>query len=124
MYFEELTDNIPDSDQDFFTLLESIRQRMTLLLQSTESAEARLRLMEELHRFKHWYTKPGAAKADQISCSVLDALTLYRSQRLGEPEHTYHFEACLDYPLEELSLHLGTFEPIELDGEPESGPQA
>lgn len=124
LYFEELTDNIPDAEQDFFTLLESIRQRLTLLLQSTESAEARLRLTEELHRFKHWYTKPGAAKADQIPCSVLDAVTLYRAQRLGEPEHKYRFEDCLDYPLDELSLHLGTFEPIELNGEPESDTQA
>lgn len=124
LYFDELTDNIPDSDQDLFALLENIRQRLTLLLQSTESTDARLRLMEELHRFKHWYTKPEAARADQMPCSVLDAVTLYRAQRLGEPEHKYHFENCLDYPLDELSLHLGTFKPIELDGEPESDTQA
>ncbi len=121
-YFDELADNVPDSAQDLFTLLESIRQRLTLLWQTPEAPEARLRLLEELHRFKHWFTKPGGARTDGQDCTVLEALTLFRSQRLGEPAHSCSFQEFLDYPLDELSLHLGAFAPIDLVSEAEEDP--
>ncbi len=122
-YFDELSDCVPDSAQDLFALLDSIRQRLTLLWESPESKEARLRLVEELHRFKLWFTKPGGARTDGTPCTVLEALTLYRSQRLGEPAHDYSFEESLDYPLEELSLHLGSFSRIDLAGDTEPEPE-
>ncbi|MDD2301111.1 MAG: hypothetical protein PHG30_00980 [Eubacteriales bacterium] len=123
LYFDELFDNIPDAGQELFALLESIRQQLALLWRSPHSAEARLRLIEELHRFKHWYTKPDAVGADGTSCSVLEALTLYRARSLGEPEHTFRFDACLEYPLDTLSLPLGAFEPIDIEAAAEADPE-
>jgi hypothetical protein len=115
LYFDELSDSIPDAEQDLFSLADSLRQRLGLLWQSSGSEEARRTLVEELQRFQNWYTKPGGASVDGAPCSVLEALTHFRAQKLGEPPRTYDFQPSLDYPLEELSLHLGAFEPIGVD---------
>jgi len=122
LYFDELSENIPDAEQDLFSLSDSLRQRLALLWQSSGSEEARRTLVEELQRFQNWYTRPGNAIVDGIPCSVLEALTHFRAQKLGEPARTYDFRPSLDYPLEELSLQLGAFEPIGLDPEQEDEP--
>lgn len=113
-YMDELSDNLPEHTTDLFTLVETIKQRLLLLAQDLEIPETRRTFTEELFRFRLWYTRPDAVLVDGAACSLLEAITLQRAEKLGENKHQYDLEDCIDYELEEITMNLGEFSPIDI----------
>jgi len=113
-YLEEISDNLPDYTTDLFTLVETIKQRLLLLAENLDDPTTRRSFIEELYRFRQWYIKPDAASVDGVKCSLLEAITFHRAEKLGEDNHKYDFEDCLDYQIEEISMSLGEFDKIDV----------
>ena len=118
-YMDELSDNLPDETTELFTLIETIKQRLLLLAENLEEPNIRRTFTEELYRFRMWFIKPDAVSVDGASCSLLDAVTLYRAEKLGENKHQYDFEDCLDYQMDEISMELGAFDKIDISEDTE-----
>jgi len=114
LYMEELSDNIPDSSAELFTIVETIKQRLLLLTETLQEEETKRTFAEELYRFRQWYTDTHGATANEEPCSILQAVTLRRAENLGGEKMRYGFENSLDYPMEEISIGIGAFEKIEL----------
>lgn len=111
-YFEDNMQGIPDEASDFYTLFITIRQSLIGLAASCTSLEQRRLFVEELYRFRSWYTFDSVvhcvALADgSISdIPVVEALSLFRLEKLGEATYQFDFSESMDYPLEEYSMPI------------------
>ncbi|HOA42793.1 MAG TPA: hypothetical protein PLD22_01195 [Bacillota bacterium] len=111
-YFEEMFSFIPDDATDFFTLMTTIYQALTGLCQSKDFKEHRHLFVDELFKFRNWYTFESVVHcydpSDGLTSDIpiLEALVLNRLERLGEKNYVYDFTDCLDYPLEEYAFSL------------------
>ncbi|MGI6732875.1 MAG: hypothetical protein ACOX4J_01685 [Anaerovoracaceae bacterium] len=113
-YFEELFNSIPDDATDFFTLMTTIHQVLIGLCQSSEFKDHRHYFVDELFRFRNWYTFESVVHcydpSDGLTSDVpiMEALVLYRMEKLGEKNYIYDFTDCMDYPLEEYTHTLSS----------------
>lgn len=109
-YFNEITDFVPGSETEIFTLLDNIRRSLVGMARNPEDETTVNKLAEEIDRFRKWYsmdsvvycTKVGEM-AEEIN-SVRDALVLSRLEKLGEDKYEYSFSESLDYPLDEYVM--------------------
>lgn len=126
-YFDDIFKGIPDEAIDFYTLLSTIRQCLMGLCTSGISYDQRQLLVEELYRFRTWYVLDSVvcckSLADFITkeLPIVEALALYRLEKLGEEKYEYDFSDCLDYPLEEYIIsfpfNMGTDDEEQAEDE-------
>lgn len=113
-YLEEIGKYLPDGTDDLFTLVDRIEDRLLLLAQGIDSDRtSRAALTDELYRFREWFLDPEGASVDGESCSLRDAVTSVREEKLGAAPRRYDLSASLGYELDELSMSLGSFERID-----------
>lgn len=113
-YFEDLMLGIPDEATDFYTLITMIHQMLTGLCQGAEDDKLKRSLIEELFRFRDWYVFDSSVNCrntnnKQLSqIPLIEALSLYRMEKLGECKYDYDFTDCLDYTIEEYIVPLSS----------------
>ncbi len=111
-YFEDLMKGIPDDATDFFTLITTIQQALIGLSQGSEFKEHKHYFIDELFRFRNWYTFESIVRCNSLSdglttdVPVVEALSLYRMEKLGEKKYEYDFSDCMDYPLDEYTMYI------------------
>ena len=114
-YFEEISRNLPDNGEDLFSIIDMIEDRLLLLAQTMdESSKDRSSFINELFRFREWYTNPTGALVDDEYCAIRDAVTMSREEKLGGPVHSYNFSESTGYQLEELSYSIGNYNRIDI----------
>jgi len=109
-YFEDVLSGIPEEAMEFHTLMETIRQNLLGLSLSAPDSDQRRFFADELYRFRSWYVFDSAVSCKSKSggvpsvLPVVEALALYRLEKLGEQPHIYDFEGAMDYTLDEYSV--------------------
>ncbi len=118
-YFDQLGEVLPESETDFFTLLDIIgrvfKGMIEAAIKSRDSGEEDrnmiLKLADEIGKFRAWYSLTDhVGFVDEISgesglLPVRDALTLIREENLGEGSYRIDFsEAACRYPLDEYIM--------------------
>lgn len=111
-YFEEFNNAIPDADDDFVCLVDSVKQSLILLALDIENQ--RREFSEKLYYFRTWLHAKDGATIDGKSVSVLDAVTEHRCEKLGIETHKYSFPSVKDYELENLSMNIGTYSKVDI----------
>jgi len=105
-YFEDILQDA----SDFYTLMATIRQCLIGLASGISGSDSRRLFVDELFRFRNWYTFDSVVhcrcKADGLTSElpVVEALALYRLEKLGEENYEYDYSDCLEYPLEEYAV--------------------
>lgn len=109
-YFEEIIQGIPDDATDFHVLMMTILQQLSGFAAEEINTESRRLFIEELFRFRNWYTfdsqVPCTHRLDQRvdTLPAAEALSLYRMEKLGEASCSFDFSQALNYPIEEYSI--------------------
>lgn len=109
-YFEDSLQGIPDEATDFYTLMVTIKQSLLGLATDFTTLEQRRQFVDELYRFRSWYTFEGIVHCTNQEdgrvndIPVVEALSLYRQEKLGEARYGYDFSDVLDYPVDEYSV--------------------
>lgn len=102
-YFEDILTGVPDDAMAFHTLLGNIQNLLISLASGKDSYEKRRSMVEELYRFRNWYTLEPFVKCieqgsdDPVRCSICEAFALFRLQKLGESSYSFDFSDCDDY---------------------------
>jgi hypothetical protein len=121
-YFEDSLQGIPDEAADFYTLFLTIRQSLIGLAGECTSLEQRRLFVDELYRFRTWYTFESIVhcinRADNtvFDVPVVEALSLFRLEKLGETIYQFDFTESLNYPVEEYTVSF-TYSLKEEDNE-------
>lgn len=109
-YFNEITDFVPGSETEIFTLLDNIRRSLVGMARNPENETTVNKLAEEIDRFRKWYSMDSAVyctrvgeTAEEVN-TVRDALVLSRLEKLGDDKYEYIFSEALDYPLDEYVM--------------------
>lgn len=115
-YFEDILTNLPDNVVDIYTLLVSIQKCLMGLASGVDSREGRRAYVDELYRFRNWYTLDSVVSCTPANTGIskevplLEAISLCRMEKLNEGSYDYDFSQALDYPLEEYAVSLGAAE--------------
>lgn len=115
-YFEEITNFIPGSQTEIFTILENVRRAIVGMCRSYEDDETlKAKLAEELERFRAWYSSESKAYCTDLSTMeenempLRDALVASRIEGIegNSNKYQYDFSECMDYTLDEYIVSLG-----------------
>ena len=115
-YLAELTNAIPEgiAAEDLSEALEAMQQRLMLLAEDLDEGENRADFLTELYKLRNWLHEEGGATIDGGPCTMLEAFTEMRAEKLGVAEHSYGLDSFPDLMPEEISYNLGRFEKIDL----------
>ena len=116
-YFEEFSNAIPDDEDDFVVLVDSVKQNLLLGAENLDDGAVRREFAEALFTFREWIQKDGGAMIDELPCSVLAAVTEHRTEKLGGKMHRYSFLSVADYELDNISLSLGAYSKVDIVGD-------
>jgi hypothetical protein len=114
-YFEELLESVPDEESDLYTLLQTINRALSGLALMPDPDETATNYADEFLRFRTWFVFESEARCEKIDAeedeseiivTLMQALAMYRAQRLNDEEYRYDFSEVLDYPLDEYALTL------------------
>lgn len=115
-YFEEITNYVPGSQAELFTILENVRRAIIGMCRSCgEDETLEAKLAEELDRFRRWYSIESKAYCTELSgmreseMPIRDALLAARVESIdgNTNKYDYDFSECTDYPLDEYIVSLG-----------------
>lgn len=125
-YFEEITNFVPGSETEVFSIFENVRRALIGMCRNCEEDETlHSKLMEELERFRRWYSIDSRAYCtDPVTLieeekTMRDALLLARLEKLDGSGYQYDFSECMHYPLDEYIVSLGDLAAAE-DAEAEA----
>lgn len=115
-YMGELSNAIPEhvSAEELTEALDAMEQRLLLLAQDLDEPQNREDFAAELYKLRRWLHEEGGASVDSVPCTLLEAFTEMRAEKLGLASHSYGLDAFPDLTPEEISYNLGRFEKIEL----------
>ena len=115
-YLKEMADAIPEGAdaEDLSEALGAIQQRLMLLAEDLDEESSREDFIAELFKLRNWLHEESGAAIDSVPCTLLEAFTEMRAEKLGLGEHTYGLDRFPDLTPEEISYNLGRFEKIEL----------
>ncbi|MBQ8562626.1 MAG: hypothetical protein IJ443_01890 [Firmicutes bacterium] len=120
-YFEEMTDFLPADAAEAYGILERIKLCLMGLARNCEEEELLANLVEEMERFRIWYSVESRVYCTSIVSGeeeilpIRDAVTLARSESLANDKYEYDYSECLDYKLEEYIMNLGDLVAAELE---------
>ena len=100
-YMAELANAIPEevSAEDLTEALDAMEQRLLLLAEDLDEEQNRDDFITELFKLRNWLHEEAGALIDGDPCTLLEAFTEMRAEKLGVASHEYD---------------LGRFEKIEL----------
>ena len=115
-YLKEMSDAIPEDAgaEDLTQVLSDIQQRLLLLAEDLDDDQVREAFTTELYKLRLWLHEDAGAAIDGIPCTLLEAFTEMRAEKLGIATHSYELDRFPDLTPEEISYQLGRFERIEL----------
>ena len=115
-YLKEMTDAIPDgcSAEELTEALGAMEQRLLLLAEDLEEDQNRDDFITELFKLRNWLHEEAGATIDGDPCTLLEAFTEMRAEKLGLASHEYGLDRFPDLTPEEISYNLGRFEKIEM----------
>lgn len=127
-FFEEIEKGVPDSQADFYALLENIKLALSGMAAQMEDESEIAQFCDELDRFRRWYMEGGEVLVRALDESVVPeaaltmsrttdgkgfftvtpeaALTMFRASKLigEEGEYEYDFGPALGYELREYIM--------------------
>lgn len=115
-YLKEMTDAIPEgaAAEDLTEAIGAMEQRLLLLAEDMDEEQSREDFATELYKLRDWLHEKGGASIDGVPCTLLEAFTEMRAEKLGLASHEYGLDRFPDLTPEEISYNLGRFEKIEL----------
>ena len=115
-YLKEMSDAIPEgcSAEELTEALGAMEQRLLLLAEDLEEDQNRDDFITELFKFRNWLHEEAGATIDGDPCTLLEAFTEMRTEKLGLASHEYGLDRFPDLTPEEISYNLGRFEKIEM----------
>ena len=115
-YMAELANAIPEevSAEDLTEALDAMEQRLLLLAEDLDEEQNRDDFITELFKLRNWLHEEAGALIDGDPCTLLEAFTEMRAEKLGVASHEYGLDRFPDLTPEEISYNLGRFEKIEL----------
>ena len=113
-YFEDLTQAVPDDENELVSLVDSVEQNLLLLAADLDQDEARRSFAEQLHKFRSWFKAEGKASVDGLPASIFEAVTAAREEKLGGDAHTVEIPSSLDYDLDDAAYGLGSYSPVDV----------
>ena len=115
-YMAELANAIPEetSAEDLTEALDAMEQRLLLLAEDLDEEQNRDDFITELFKLRNWLHEEAGASLDGDPCTLLEAFTEMRAEKLGVASHEYGLDTFPDLTPEEISYNLGRFEKIEL----------
>ena len=116
-YFTELDRAFPDDCDDFYEILQSVKDNLSHLVSEADDEVYRREYVNQLYRFHEVFTKADGASVDGRPVSVMEALAEYRASRIDHTDHKYDFGNSLDYVPDYISIRLGGFDKDEYEGD-------
>jgi hypothetical protein len=122
-YFEEMTDFLPGDAAEVYGVLERIKFALMGLARNCDEEDLLANLVEELERFRKWYSVESRVYCTSILTGneeilpVRDAVTLARSENLTKEKYEYDYSECLEYKLEEYIMNFGDLVAAEMEEE-------
>ena len=115
-YLKEMTDAIPEEvpAEALTEALDAMEQRLLLLAEDLDEDQSREDFLTELFKLRNWLHEEAGASIDGDPCTLLEAFTEMRAEKLGVASHDYGLDHFPDLTPEEISYQLGRFEKIEL----------
>jgi hypothetical protein len=115
-YLKEMTDAIPEevSAEALTEALDAMEQRLLLLAEDLDEEQSRENFITELFKLRNWLHEEAGASIDGAPCTLLEAFTEMRAEKLGVASHAYGLDSFPDLTPEEISYNLGRFEKIDL----------
>ena len=115
-YLKEMTDAIPEgaAAEDLTEAIGAMEQRLLLLAEDIDEEQSREDFATELYKLRNWLHEEGGAAIDGVPCTLLEAFTEMRAEKLGLASHEYGLDRFPDLTPEEISYSLGRFEKIEM----------
>ena len=112
-YFEEISDFIPESETELFTIFDNVRRSLVGMSRNCNDETTQTKLADELERFRKWYSEDSRAyltdlgSTEDEEMTLRDALVCARLEALGADKYQYDFSECSSYPLDEYIVSLG-----------------
>lgn len=114
-FIKELTDSLPESGgEDVAEALSTMQQRLMLLAEDLDKAQARADYTVELYKLRNWLHKSAGTLMDGKPCTMLEAFTELRAGKMGLSNHELSLSIFPELMPEEMAYGLGDFEKIEL----------
>ena len=111
-YFDEITDFIPGSEGELYTVLDNIQRALIGLCRNYHRDEGVSQLAEEMDRFRRWYSieskvyyNPMGESKENVT-TVANAILMARIEKLGGQKNIYDFSECLDYKIDEYIMSI------------------
>lgn len=119
-YFEEITDFLPGDSAEFYGILEKVKFALMGLSRNCDEEKVVLNLVDELERFRHWYTTDSKVyitsivSGEEKAVPIRDAVTAARAESLTGEKYFYDFTDCMDYHLDEYVMSFADLVTAEL----------
>ena len=123
-FYEDLIRGIPDDNTELYGSVQTFRDAM-VSLSGSGSRRGIGFLTDELFNFREWYTTPGAiicipeGGGEHLRVSPLEALMLYREEKLSGEKYNYDFNSHMPPDPDEYIYDL----LYELEGEMDRSPR-
>ena len=107
-YFEEFLRHLPDSENDLYVLVESLKRAFDGMISEDMSDEAVADLSSEIMKFRKWYVHDLKAfnRLTGEEASIRDARYDIAAANLLGDESDYDFRLALDYDLDGFDVRL------------------
>jgi hypothetical protein len=112
-YFEEITQSLPDGEDELYTLLFGIDTTLQTLASNGEDETMRI-FAEEFYRVRTWYLfEPSVlctnqTEGDEREITLFEALTEYRAKNYTDDDLTFDFTNALSFQLDEYIVSVGS----------------
>ena len=112
-YFEEISDFIPESETELFTIFDNVRRSLVGMSRNCNDETTQTKLADELERFRKWYSEDSRAyltdlgSTEDEEMTLRDALVCARLEALGGDKYQYDFSEGSSYPLDEYIVSFG-----------------
>ena len=108
-FFDDLIKGVPDDNTELYSIIQTIKETLTGLAKNTRH-RGRGFYADELFRFRSWLREADAVVCtpekggSAIRVSPLEALTLFREEKLAGEKYTYDFSECMPAEPDEYTL--------------------
>ena len=109
-YFDDLTDNIPSTATDFFTLITNMGLALKGMALNCDEDGTYLLLAEEIAKFNRWFmgektvTCINDKTGEKVEMTPCEAIATYRLEKINGDKFDYYFDKAMDYKLEDYVL--------------------
>ena len=109
-FFDDLVRGVPDDNTELYSVLQTIKQTLVSLAENTHH-RGRGFYADELFRFREWLLMPYAvtctpeAGGEPVRVSPLEALVLFREEKLAGTRYNYDFSNAMPSGPDEYTLN-------------------